>query len=46
LDWHWGTRTALALAILAGTVLAMERWVEDPVRRFLATSPLVRVRQT
>jgi peptidoglycan/LPS O-acetylase OafA/YrhL len=38
-DWHWQLRALLAAAVLAVIVVAMERWVDEPVRRLLATNP-------
>ncbi|MEI5673834.1 MULTISPECIES: acyltransferase family protein [unclassified Nocardioides] len=42
-DWRWQARALLALAILVVVVLVMERYVDEPVRRLLATRPVFRV---
>ncbi|WP_395694564.1 acyltransferase family protein [Nocardioides sp.] len=42
--WQWGVRTAVAFAILAVVVVVTERWVDEPVRRLLATRPVFRIR--
>ena len=41
--WTWPERTALALLILAVIVVVMERWVDEPVRRWLATGRVFRL---
>jgi peptidoglycan/LPS O-acetylase OafA/YrhL len=40
--WHWAPRTAVAVLLLGAVVVVAERYVEEPTRRFLATSPLLR----
>jgi peptidoglycan/LPS O-acetylase OafA/YrhL len=42
-DWPWPLRTLFAAAVLAVIVVGMERWVDEPVRRLLATRPVFRL---
>jgi peptidoglycan/LPS O-acetylase OafA/YrhL len=44
-EWRWETRTAVALLILAVVVVAAERWIDEPIRRLLATRPVFRIRR-
>jgi peptidoglycan/LPS O-acetylase OafA/YrhL len=41
-DWHWGARTAVAGAGLAVVVVLAQRLIEEPTRRWLATSSVFR----
>ncbi|HTW15166.1 MAG TPA: acyltransferase [Nocardioides sp.] len=43
-DWRWQVRTLLALVVLVAVVVVMERYVEEPVRRLLASRPVFRLR--
>lgn len=43
-DWRWQARTLLALLILVVVVVVMERFVDEPVRRLLASRPVFRAR--
>ena len=42
-DWHWPLRALLAAAVPGAIVVAMERWVDEPVRVLLATRPVFRL---
>ncbi|GAB4068013.1 hypothetical protein GCM10028777_25690 [Angustibacter speluncae] len=43
--WHWGARTALALGVVALVAVLAQRFVEEPTRRWLATSSAFRAQQ-
>jgi peptidoglycan/LPS O-acetylase OafA/YrhL len=42
-DWAWQVRLPVTLAVLAAIVFVMERVVEEPLRRLLATNPTFRL---
>lgn len=44
-DWRWEARTGLALAILTVVVVVAERWIDEPVRRLLASREVFRIRR-
>ena len=41
-EWHWTARTALCLTLLGLIVVAANRWIEEPARRWLSTAPYFR----
>ncbi|MCW2841537.1 MAG: Peptidoglycan/LPS O-acetylase OafA/YrhL, contains acyltransferase and SGNH-hydrolase domain [Aeromicrobium sp.] len=43
--WSWVERTFVSFVILAAVVWASERWIDEPIRKMLATRPVFRIRR-